>query len=80
MTKLVGMECFQNSCAGNKLICCELDSRMIAALAQSQATRVSNLTMVTTGGPPKTSTCPQCLGQITNTINLDMLPTPAVKW
>lgn len=79
MTKLVGMECFEKSFGGNKLIRCELDNWMIAALAQSQSTRVSNLTMVTTGGPPKPSTCPQRLGQITNTISSDMLSTLVVK-
>lgn len=62
MTKLVGMECFQKSFGGNKLIRCELDNWMIAALAQSQSTRVSNLTMVTTGGSSKTLHLPSTSG------------------
>lgn len=43
---------FSRSIGGNKVFGCELDSRMIAVLAQSQAALVSNLTMATTGGPP----------------------------
>lgn len=42
---------------------------MIAMLAQSQATLVSNLAMATTGGPPEPSPSPRGAGQMISTVS-----------
>lgn len=50
---------YKTAVEGIKLFGREQDGRMIAVLAQSQATLVSNLTMATTGGPPEPSPSPR---------------------
>lgn len=52
VTKLVEKDSFIKAVQGINYFGHELDSRMMAVLAQSQACLVSNLTMATTGGPP----------------------------